>query len=107
LEAASDTFEEKHEHQVTEMKRLLYLYVKGLRDMLNPSNSVNATQSAPTAKNPNLIIAPGGFPMVPASFNPAGCSKRQLEKLIRQYLSDHYRKFCLIVANIVVIDLHH
>ena len=98
MDAPSNTFEDKHEHQVTEMKRLVYLYVKGLRDMSNPSNSGNATPSAPTSKTPTLVIAPGGFPMVPASFNPAGYSKRQLEKLIRQYLSHHYRRFSVIVA---------
>src|ERR1700677_2347114 len=106
LGAPSHTFEQKHEHQVTEMKRLMHLYIKGICDMLNPGNGLNGPQSAPTSKNPNLLIAPGGYPMVPTSLNLAGCSKKQLERLMRKYLSDHYRRFSLIIAEIMSIDRH-
>ncbi len=98
LGAPAEPFEEQHQNQVTEMKRLVLLYVKGLQDMLNPGSHVDLTESAPTTK----FEMESGFPKLPPSLNYSGWSKKQLEVLMRSYLSHHYSRsvyHCQMVAH--------
>lgn len=86
------------------MKRLVFQYIKGLRDTLNLATG-NAGLAAPTSKGPDIAIGPEGRPTLPPSFNPTGCSKQQLEKLMRRYLSAHYRTWFAIVLDNTLIQV--
>lgn len=102
--ANSDSFEHRHQPQVTEIKRLLHVYIKGLRDNLSSDIGNIGSEPVPTSKIPKLTIVEGGFPIIPQSFVLGGCSKRQLEKLMREYLSTHYRMFTFQMACLSIIE---
>lgn len=84
------------------MQRLVLLYVKSLQDMVNRESVVGGAGPAPGTKSAlgtksapgtHLQLNEAGFPEVLASFDAHKCSKRELEILMRQYLSHHYRMF--------------
>lgn len=99
LGVAADPFIQQHKTQITEMQRLILRYVKSLQDMLNTHSHRRAAPgmgSAPgqgSAPGIYIRLTPAGFPELLPSFSARGCTKKQLESLMRQYLAHHYRMF--------------
>ena len=105
---AAKPFIQQHKAQVTEMQWSILHYIKSLQDMLSidtgggPALGLSGLGSAHGFESaPETRLAPGtylrlneaGFLELLPSFFPQKCTKKELEILMRQYLSHHYRKF--------------
>lgn len=80
-------FEKRHKDLATEMKRNVGLYVKSLKQLLNPASTLDDRQAVPALK---VELDSAGFPKIQASIPWAKCKKRHLEDLLREYISQHY-----------------
>jgi hypothetical protein len=69
------------------MKRLLMIYVKRLREMVENADGIPG--SAPTASKTKTVIL-DGFPKLPQPFDVNLYSKKDLEDLYRDYIGAQY-----------------
>lgn len=90
LKTSAPRFETLYEPQVAEISRLVLEYVKSSQPTL-PAQAQLPVR-APGPRPIHIGTSAEGFPVLPAHFNPAECTKRALEELYVGYLSKHYRK---------------
>lgn len=81
------------------MKRSVGLYVKGLLNMVNFGDASYGAPAAPSSSKPHLDFGPGGYPKVPISTKVDSLSKDDLEKLFRDYMSQHY---CMCIFDMII-----
>jgi len=91
LVAPADPFERKHNTHVKEMKRLVFAYVKVLQDRLNNTGTMDGEHSVLIPLDAKVIVSEGGFPKVIGATPPSEWRKKELEQVLRTYLSHHYR----------------
>ena len=72
------------------MKRSVGLYVKNLLNMANSSDGRHGGLAAPSSLRPHLEFGSDGYPKVPTSIELDTLSKKDLEQLFRDYMSQHY-----------------
>ena len=80
-------FDTMFEARATEMKRLVFNYVKNLQGMLDTAAGMPGT--APTASKTKTALQ-NGFPRLPGSFDVDKYSRKELEALYRDYIGSHY-----------------
>lgn len=88
LTVSAPRFEQLFTNQVMEMKRLVLQYIKKLQvreSAHGPAADSNDKQTLGTNTE--------GFPVLPAAFKLEECTKKVLEELYRQYLSQHYCEY--------------
>src|ERR1700688_4509170 len=94
------TFEQTHEDMVKGLTRTLVYYVKSLQqnDELNVAQTAteSGTRQAASGSALKLGTDPNGYPILPAEACEGNLTKRQLEAVLRTYLSQHYCKFTWI-----------
>ena len=83
-------FAKVHKDFAAEIKRSVGFYVKNLLKMVNPTDGVTGPVAAPSASRPQLEVDSTGYPKVPTSLKLSSFSKRDLEHLFRQFMSQHY-----------------
>src|SRR5258708_38244764 len=74
--------------------------MKGLLHMLNQGDASCAGPAAPSSSKPHLEFGPGGYPKVPLSTKVDSLSKDDLEKLFRDYMSQHY---CMFILDMIIV----
>ena len=100
------SFEETHEDMVKGLTRTLVHYVKTLQQ--NGSNefdqslalnvSGSGTRQAASDPAPRLGTDANGYPVLPAAACGGTLGKRQLEAVLRTFLSQHYCEYTLNVC---------
>jgi hypothetical protein len=94
------SFLERYDAQIGEMKRLLMSFVISIRDRHNMGNAAGAAGAARQdgmggSAEVDIEITRNGFPKLPGAVT-RDLTKKQWEILLRKYLSQHYSKSLLI-----------
>ncbi len=79
-----------HKEKVSEMKRLLVAYVRGLRDMRTTNIQTPVVPVVPNT--PKIQMSPDGYPVLPTETNFSQLKKADLTDAIRTFLNAHYSK---------------
>lgn len=72
------------------MKRSVGLYVKNLLNMVNSSDGRHGGLAALSSLWPHSEFGLDGYPKVPTSIELDTLSKKDLEQLFQDYMSQHY-----------------
>jgi hypothetical protein len=99
LGVSAPKFGKVNQNFAAEMKRSVGLYVKGLLNMVNSGDASYAGPAAPASSKPHLDFGPGGYPKVSISTKLDTLSKEDLEKLFRDYMSQHY---CMCILDMII-----
>lgn len=85
-------FNDLHSEKANEMMRAVRAYVNTVREAKYSGIGANA-RSGPSAESGTITIQldPNGFPIAPSPASWDKISKKQLEKLYRTYMTEHYR----------------
>jgi hypothetical protein len=73
LETPAPQFEQVYEKEITEIMRLVLVYIKSLEPHPGMAHSS-------AAKTPSLGKSPAGFPLLPQPFNSKGYTKKVMEE---------------------------
>jgi hypothetical protein len=100
-------FTVKHKHRVTEMTRAFLDYMKSLRvqapEAINPVPVETDGVAAEPEPDPdpetlwNLKLTAQGYPILPTTIMEKELSKAVCEKLMRDYITQHYRRFLTFI----------
>lgn len=84
-------FKDIHEDKTKEMQRLVYEYVKGMKEMVNHVSG-GTDPTAPTDKTIKLNEAE--FPILPDIKVLDQCDKTEAASIMDEYIKHHYRELC-------------
>lgn len=80
-------FIDLHEDKAKEMQRLVYEYVKEMKDMLSDPQQAAKTDTT-------IRLSAEEFPILPDVKILEQCNKKQAAAIMDQYIKHHYRKLC-------------
>ena len=95
----SKTFCEMHPEKAKDILRLINEYIKTVRSSAGIGSGSGAGAGS-GRNNLNIELDPNGFPIVPSIPSWDKISKEELEKLYRNYITQHYRGFIGILATL-------
>jgi hypothetical protein len=87
---ASQRFVDMHKEKVSEMKRLLVFYVRGLMDIRTTNIPTPVVPIVPNT--PKIQMSPDGYPHLPTETNFSQWKKADLTDAMRTFLNAHYSK---------------
>jgi hypothetical protein len=84
-------FTEIHEDKANEMQRLIYEYVKEMKNITSDPQTAAKTDTT-------IRLSAEEFPILPDIKVLENCNQKQAAAILDQYIKHHYRKLCRACA---------